>query len=96
MSGRYAPFSIKGYSPELERLVSQMLTVDVTKRISVEQILSSPIVARQLGTLKASPDYQHEFSASMMNEQAVLNKFQLPAQVKQPVQMFIPAQQQKA
>jgi serine/threonine protein kinase len=75
VSGRYAPFPIKGYSPELERLVSQMLTVDVTKRISVEQILSSPIVARQLGTLKASPDYQNEFSASMMNEQAVLNKF---------------------
>lgn len=54
------------YSSEMDKLIARLLTVNVDERISIDQILNTPIVARQLHNLQASEQYQHEFTNSMI------------------------------
>jgi len=76
----------------MDKLIARLLTVDVSSRISIDQLLNLPIVANQLNTLKAMPTYQNEFTNSMIQESRTLNRYQPQIQQqinKPPVQMFI-------
>mmetsp|Transcript_41011 Transcript_41011/g.30160 ORF Transcript_41011/g.30160 Transcript_41011/m.30160 type:complete len:157 (+) Transcript_41011:501-971(+) len=61
------------YSRELKTLVGQMLTIDFNKRLSINQILKQPIIARRIQAFLSEQTFKDEFSHTILHKQNVFN-----------------------
>lgn len=55
------------FSRELKTLVSQLLQVDVRKRLSITQLLKQPIVARRIRQFLNDETFHQEFSHTILH-----------------------------
>jgi hypothetical protein len=55
------------FSRELKTLVSQMLVVDVRRRINIHQILKQPIIANRAKSFLNDNIYAEEFSHTILH-----------------------------
>jgi NIMA (never in mitosis gene a)-related kinase len=69
--GRY-PALPAHFSRELKTLVSQMLVVDVRKRLNINQILKQPVVSRRIKTFLNEDVFKQEFSHTILHNQNVM------------------------
>lgn len=69
---KYSPIPAR-YSKDLKRLVEDLLVVDPSKRPSIYQILSKPIIKNRINSFLSHKDFEQEFSHTVLHNQNVMD-----------------------
>jgi NIMA (never in mitosis gene a)-related kinase len=73
VKGEYSPLP-SHFSREIKTLISQMLTLDVQRRLNINQILKTPIIARRIKSFLNEDIFKDEFSHTILHKHNVMQQ----------------------
>ncbi|CDW72535.1 protein kinase domain containing protein [Stylonychia lemnae] len=71
VKGEYPPLPSQ-FSREIKNLIAQMLNLDVSKRITINQVLKTPIIARRIKQFLNEDVFKDEFSHTILHKHNVM------------------------